>query len=155
MASADVDGDGRIDFLVTNQRASSTFYKNESKAGQFVGLDIRLTYDPVDADSIVIRPAHRPTNHKGRPAIGATVKLKLPNGDGEIAAIVAGGAGFGGKKSPTIHIGLGHQTLPTKLDLEVNWRDLQGEVHKKTIRVDFGWQTLLLGSEADVPKREE
>ena len=35
MSSADVDRDGRIDFLVTNQRASSTFYQNQSPSGSF------------------------------------------------------------------------------------------------------------------------
>ncbi len=147
MSSADVDRDGRVDFLVTNQRASSTFYHNQSPAGAFVGLDIRLPYDAGDPNRIELLPGIDRPGRPSRPAIGAAVKLNLPNGKVE-AGVVDGGSGYGGKKSPVLHFGLGHEDVPEELDLEISWRDLQGSVHHRSIRVRPGWQTLWLGSES-------
>ena len=62
IATADVDGDGRLDFAVANQWASSSFYRNESRAvGTFLGLHLLVArrHARIGADSIQARAPRR------------------------------------------------------------------------------------------------
>ena len=91
-------------------------------------------------------PGVSSTSRPSRPAVGASVKLHLPNGN-LVAGVVDGGSGFGGKKSPVLHFGLGKEDISEGLELEINWRDLKGQRHNQTITVFPGWQTVWLGDD--------
>lgn len=114
IATADVDGDGDLDFVIANQWEDSYFFRNDSpKINQF--LDLKLVL-PVNDNQAQI------------PAIGAIAKVKLPNGRTLIAQ-VDGGNGHSGARSPELHFGLGDIQSNISLPVEVQWRDLQGEIH--------------------------
>ncbi|MFM7787540.1 MAG: ASPIC/UnbV domain-containing protein, partial [Microcystis panniformis] len=99
IATADVDGDGDLDFVVANQWETSYFYRNDSpNIGQSLELEL-------------LNPAlsPNPSSEKGKmaiPAIGAAVKVSLPDGS-QLVAQVDGGNGHSGVRSPVLHFGLG------------------------------------------------
>jgi len=133
IATADVDGDGDLDFAVANQWEPSYFYRNDSPAvGSFLGLRLRLP------------TAHPDTG--GRPAIGATATLHLPTGV-TLVGQVDGGNGHSGARSFDLHFGLGTLPVesPTPLPVELRWRDHQGQSHYQTQYLTPGWHQLLLG----------
>jgi hypothetical protein len=66
--------------------------------------------------------------------------------DGKIfVAQVDGGSGHSGKRSPDLHFGLGHDPVPDKLKVDLRWRDPSGALHRQTVEVPPGWQTVVLG----------
>ncbi|MCX6124982.1 MAG: CRTAC1 family protein [Proteobacteria bacterium] len=151
IATADVDGDGRVDFLLGNQRAEPTFFHNTSKAsGTFLALNIRLPYTSTDPQRVVIREGVSALG-KGPPsraAIGTTVRITLPDGSKTIAA-VDGGSGFGGKRDTTVHFGLGNASPNSKIEVALTWRDSKGEKHEGSVTITPGWHTVWLGSTAE------
>ncbi|HYP30163.1 MAG TPA: CRTAC1 family protein [Blastocatellia bacterium] len=137
IAIADVDKDGRLDFAVANQWDSSIFYRNVSpEPGTFLGLDLLL---PID------KAASPQGRGVGRPAIGASATVRLPDGR-RLVAQVDGGSGHSGKRSPALHFGLGHLSPDTKLEVELRWRDSGGRASQRTFYLSPGWHTVLLGS---------
>src|SRR6185369_11856351 len=99
IAIADVDGDGRLDFVTANQWGPSYLFHNESpNTGAFLGLHL-------------IHP-------NGSPAIGAVARLSLPNGR-KLVAQVDGGTGHSGRRSPDIHFGLGkwEKSEPVRVEI--------------------------------------
>jgi hypothetical protein len=153
IATADVDGDGDLDFAVANQWERSYFYRNDSPGGNgFLGIRLLLPLhrgEPArtqvlegrPADLALDRPAHR---GKGRPAIGASVSIVLPDGSRQ-TALVDGGNGHSGKRSPEILFGLGKVGPDVILPVEVHFRDPAGEVRRETLRLAPGWHTVVLG----------
>jgi hypothetical protein len=125
IAIADVDGDGRLDFVTANQWGPSYFFKNESPhPGSFLGL--RLVHP------------------NGSPAIGAAVRVDL---DGrKLIGQVDGGTGHSGRRSPEIHFGLGSWEQAKTLPVEIRWRDLHGQIHQDELKVVPGWHTVELGN---------
>jgi hypothetical protein len=120
---ADVDGDGRLDFVTANQWGPSYFFKNESpNPGAFLGLRL-------------IHP-------NGSPAIGAVARVNLPNGR-HLVAQVDGGTGHSGRRSPDIHFGLG-AAKSTPMQVEIKWRDMKGTIHQSTLQLVPGWHTIQL-----------
>ena len=131
IATADVDGDGRLEFITANQWGPSFFFKNESpQAGAFLGL--------------------RLVQGKGSPAIGAEARVTL--GDGrKLVSQVDGGNGHSGRRSPDIHFGLGAVEKSMPVDVELRWRGTERKVQQKTLRLIPGWHTVeLRGAEAFV-----
>jgi hypothetical protein len=90
------------------------------------------------------RPGHpRPGDLKGRPAIGASATVRLPDGR-QLVAQVDGGNGHSGKRSSDIHLGLGRLPRDAQLPVELRWRDSSGVVRQATLNLSPGWHTVLL-----------
>ena len=146
IAVGDVDGDGRLDMVVSNMWGAATYYHNEcTPCGNFLGLHLRL---PLAADanaSTVVRPGHPSAETPGRAAIGAAVTVTLPDGR-VLMRQVDGGNGGSGKRSPDLHFGLGATNVPVKVD--ISWRDAKGIPHHEVHRLSPGWHTVMLGFEA-------
>ena len=143
IATADVDGDGRLDFAVANQWDTSYFYHNESaNAGAFLGLHLLLPLKELAQTSV--HSGHPWIDLKGRPALGAFATVYLPDGR-RLVAQVDGGNGHSGKRSTDLHFGLGQLSPNSMLRVELRWRDPDGQVHQETLRLSPGWYTVLLG----------
>lgn len=134
IAIADVDGDGRLDFVIANQWGPSYFYRNEApKSGAFLGLHL--------------------VRSNGSAAIGAAIKAKLSNGR-RLVGQVDGGTGHSGRRSPDIHFGLGNWNSLNPIDIEISWRDDTGKVQQQTVRVMPGWRTIELRQGEAVVRNE-
>jgi enediyne biosynthesis protein E4 len=124
IAIADVDGDGRLDYVTANQWGPSYFFKNESpSAGAFLGL--RLLHP------------------NGSPAIGAAAKVSLPDSR-KLVAQVDGGNGHSGRRSPEIHFGLGSWEKSKPVPVEIEWRDRNGKIQQRSMQFALGWHTVRL-----------
>lgn len=143
IATADVDGDGDLDFAVANQWAASRFYRNDCPAcGNFLGLHLLL---PLDQESqAVIRSGQPGADTIGRPAIGAFARVHLAGGQ-TLVGMVDGGNGQAGERSSDLHWGLGDHAADTPLTVDLHWRDASGQVQQQTVQLTPGWHTLLLG----------
>jgi hypothetical protein len=128
IATADVDGDGDLDFAVGNQWQDSRFYRNDApRAGAFLGLRLMIA-------------AERSSSKRLRPAIGAAATVHAASGI--LIAQVDGGNGHSGKRSPELHFGLGNAPANEPLSVDVTWRDGTGAVRKRTYKLAPGWHTL-------------
>jgi hypothetical protein len=145
IALADVDGDGRLDFLLSNQWEPSYFYHNVSpNPGAFLGLHLLLPIADEGASPLRERPGHPGADLYGRPAVGAQAHLVLPDGR-KLVAQVDGGSGHASGRSRGIHIGLGQLPRDAQLAVRLDWRDIHGEVQHATLNLSPGWHTVLLG----------
>ncbi|MGP0065496.1 MAG: CRTAC1 family protein [Isosphaeraceae bacterium] len=145
IAVADVDGDGALDFAVANQWAPSSFYHNEGRAnGMFLGLHLLLPVGRVSDQPTRSRPGHPGGDLTGRPALGASARVRLSDGRA-LRAQVDGGNGHSGKRSFDLHIGLGEARLETSLAIELSWRDPAGQIRREILHLTPGWHTVLLG----------
>jgi hypothetical protein len=145
IATADVDGDGDLDFAVANQWEPSLFYRNDCPAcGAFLGLHLRLPLQ-ADAGGVTTHAGHPTPDTPGRPAIGATATVHLPDGR-RLVAQVDGGNGHSGARSPDLHFGLGQLAAGTQLQVDLQWRDSAGQPHHDTLQLSPGWHTILLGA---------
>jgi hypothetical protein len=146
IAVADVDGDGLLDFAVANQWAASTFHRNKAaRPGEFLGLHLLLPLEGAQPASSMVWSGHPRKGVPGRPAVGASATVIVP-GPKRLVAQVDGGNGHSGKRSPDLHFGLGSVSPVNPVDVELNWRDRQGGVHREVIKLKPGWHTVLLGS---------
>jgi enediyne biosynthesis protein E4 len=142
VAVADVDGDGRLDFVLANQWADSFVFHNLSEStGDFLGLHVLL---PVIPASTTIRDGHTAGNLRGSPALGTRVTVYLPDGR-KLVQQVDGGNGHSGKSSPDLHFGLG-SVGRRSLRVAFDWRDRSGTARHEEASLAPGWHTVLLGS---------
>ena len=148
IATADVDGDGRLDYAVANQWGTSYFYRNESNnTGAFVGLRLRLSVGDGVSQT---RVCSGPTVPLSRSAIGAEARVLLA-GHAPLVQQVDGGNGHSGKRSPDLQFGLGHLEGNKPIGVEVRWRDSRGALQQETIQLSpGGWYTVVLGREKGV-----
>jgi hypothetical protein len=150
IATADVDGDGRLDYAVANQWGASYFYHNESNnPGAFIGIRLRLPVRAGDAsETRVCREGKSAL--LSRPAIGAEARVFLP-GRAPLVQQVDGGNGHSGKRSPDLQFGLGHLTRNELITVELRWRDAHGGLQRETVQLSpGGWYTIVLGGEKGV-----
>lgn len=133
LATADVDGDGRLDFATGNQWETSRFFRNVSPAnGNAIVLHLQL------ADETRLQRG-APAGLRTSPAIGASARLKLP--DKTLLAQVDGGNGHSGKRGSELHFGIGKAT---RASVEVRWRDRNGRIATQTFAVTPGTWTVML-----------
>lgn len=154
IATADVDGDGRLDYAVANQWGTSYFYHNESdNPGAFLGIRLRLPVRPGDlavTQTRVCREGRGATVLPSRPAIGAEARVFLV-GRAPLVQQVDGGNGHSGKRSPDLQFGLGQLAGNQLVSVELRWRDARGTLQRETIQMSpGGWYTILLGREKGV-----
>ena len=143
IATADVDGDGDLDFAVANQWEPSRFFRNECpNCGAFLGLHLRLALDD-SGDGTLVSAGHRAGDLPGRPAIGATASVQLAD-DQRLVAQVDGGNGHSGARSPDLHFGLGTMAPDAELTVDLRWRDVDGVVRAQTLTLTPGWHTVWL-----------
>jgi hypothetical protein len=142
VAVADVDGDGRLDFVLANQWADSFIFHNVGEpSGKFLGLHVLL---PVLPGTTMVRNGHDTGAIRSYPALGARVTVYLPDGR-KLVEQVDGGNGHSGKSSPDLHFGLG-AVEAADLRVAFDWRDRRGIVRHQEAIVTPGWHTVLLGS---------
>ena len=146
IATADVDGDGLLDFAVGNQWEDSAFYHNQTKlAGNFLQLYLLLPVDGADVPATKIFAGHPSRTTVGRYAIGASATLHLPNGKLMIQQVDTSN-GHSGKRSAELHFGLGQLPATASLTVDLAWRDTRGAVHRETLQLSPGLHTILLAS---------
>ena len=151
IATADVDSDGDLDFVVGNQWDDSRFYRNNAPSpGQFLGLRLLLALER-GARSTAIHPGRPELEVPVRPAIGATVHITLDDGR-KLIGLVDGGNGHSGVRSPEVHLGLGDVSAELEVMVTVKWRDTAGNYQRQQMKLTPGWHTVLLG---DSPSEEQ
>ncbi|WP_432029325.1 CRTAC1 family protein [Streptomyces sp. 1222.5] len=124
LATADVDGDGRLDLAVARQWGEPVFFHNVSRhTGAYLGLTL--------------------THPDGAPVVGAEVCVQLPDGTKRVDRI-DGGGGHSGKRSTDIHIGLG-KGIKGPLPTQITWRDRNGDVHEQEMTLTPGRHSIELG----------
>ncbi|MGK7887581.1 MAG: CRTAC1 family protein [Crocosphaera sp.] len=127
IATADVDGDGDLDFVYANQWEDSYFYRNDSQ-GTGAFLDLKLL---------------RNSNGSISEAIGASVTVSLPDGR-KLVAQVDGGNGHSGVRSSRLHFGLGKLSADVALPVAVQWRDTEGNPQQTSLLLAPGSHILPL-----------
>ena len=138
VATADTEGNGRLDFAVARQWGPPTFYANESPdVGDYLGLNL---YRPAAGGST----PGQGLEGIGAPAYGTTVQISTP-GHTQISQL-DGGSGSAGKRSFEVSFGLGSYSGPVQVHL--NWVDNSGQPHQQTITLSAGTHDLMLTSTA-------
>lgn len=146
ISTADVDGDGLLDFAVANQWEDSFFYHNQTATtNSFLQLYLLL---PINGDAVPatkVFPGHPSRDLRGRFAIGATARLHLPDGRLMVQQVDVSN-GHSGKRSPELHFGLGQLPQSATVAVDLSWLDVNGTIHRETLHLTPGLRTIMLAS---------
>ncbi|HEY0168867.1 MAG TPA: CRTAC1 family protein [Jatrophihabitans sp.] len=135
LATADTTGTGALDFAIARQWGPPAFYANQSpNKGNYLNLHL---YRPASDSSAV---AGKGLANIGAPAYNATVTVTTP--DGKRISQLDGGGGHGGFRSFEVHFGLGD--FSAEADVELQWRDVDGRLHKQQLKMTPGVHSLVL-----------
>jgi hypothetical protein len=146
IAIADVDGDGDLDLVVSNQFAPSTYYENQcSGCGAFLGLHVVHAAAGAGVPGLVVRDGHPRPGDRVRPAVGAAIRVVRRDGRVLIGQ-VDGGSGHTGKRSQDVVFGLGPEG--GEADVTVSLRLPGGDVSTERLKLGPGWHTLVVGADA-------
>jgi len=146
VATADVDGDERLDLAIANQWAESHLHRKLcEECGR--ALLFRLVLPPGSrGDRVEVRSGAVAGDVEGSPAIGASARVLLPDGR-TLVGQVDGGNGHASVRSPELHFGLGHDRgEPVAVGLA--WRDRSGAPQAATLTLPAGRHTIVLGEES-------
>lgn len=136
IAVGDVTGDGRLDYVIANQWAQSTFYRNTSQIGEFLGLRLG---EPAERGGCAVR-----TSGPGTPAVGAEALVTLPDGRHQLQELYPAN-GHNGVDAPDLLFGLGRPANPAAaVPVRLAWRDACGRRHAATVSYPPGWHRILL-----------
>jgi hypothetical protein len=142
IATADVNGDGRLDFAVASQWAESWLYLNRCTAcGR--SLTLRLARRPAgERGGLELRQGDA-AELRGPAPIGANVSLRV-NGKPAGHAQVDGGNGHASVRSTSLSFGLGDVPADARVEANVRWRDAHGRVREQDLTLTPGrWAALL------------
>ncbi len=146
ISTADVDGDGLLDFAVANQWEDSFFFRNQTATtNSFLQLYLLLPVNGGSTPDTKIFPSHPSQDLRGRYAIGATARLHLPDGRLMVQQVDVSN-GHSGKRSPELHFGLGQLPQSATVAVDLSWRDVNGSIHRQTLNLTPGLHTILLAS---------
>ena len=141
IATADVDGDGRLDYAVARQWDTSYVLRNQSPhAGRAIAL--RLLRSAVPSSRLVVLRG-TPSAIRAYPAIEAEAVIRVRGAAPHIAR-VNGGNGHSGKSSPEIHTGLGHVRADTPVEVALRWREPGGAIAAQRLELRPGIWTIVL-----------
>jgi hypothetical protein len=151
IAVADVDGDGVPELVYANFWEDSTYVKNESTSGAFLGLHLLL---PAKESDGTVKPptatrVHdgHPSWREGTPAIGAFVEAETADGRHQIRQ-VDGGNGHSGQRSPEVRFGLGRASAAA-IPVKITWRDFHGALHHEALSLAPGYHTVVLAAQGE------
>ncbi len=148
IATADVDGDGDLDFAVANQWEASRFFRNDCpKPGSYLGLRLFVPVSDAPSSNTQVHSGHAKPAIPARPAIGATATVSLPDGR-KLVGQVDGGNGHSGVRSSDLHFGLGNFPSGARASVELRWRDVRGYPRTETLDLTSGWHTVLLANKS-------
>lgn len=143
IASGDFDADGDIDLVYANQwEESSVLFNRCRRCGSHLSLHLRL---PAGGAGGELRVYDGHPQAGTTPAIGAEVRVQLPDGR-SVLRFVDGGNGHSGQRSHAVHFGLGAVPAGQPVTVELRWRDWHGQVRAQQLRLSPGWHTVELAS---------
>lgn len=146
IATADVDGDGLLDFATANQWEDSFFFHNQTTTtNSFLQLYLLLPTNGEAFPATRVFPGHPSRELHGRYAIGATARLHLSDGRLMVQQVDISN-GHSGKRSPELHFGLGQLPASATVAVDLSWRDGDGTIHRETLHLTSGLHTVLLAS---------
>jgi hypothetical protein len=138
VATADVQGNGVLDFALARQWGPPVFYQNESPdLGHYLGLNF---YRPATGGGT----PGQGLEGIGAPAYGTTVTVDY-DGHTQISQL-DGGSGSAGKRSFEVSFGLGSYAGPVTVHL--SWVDNGGQQQHETLSLTPGTHNLMLTSTA-------
>ncbi len=145
IATADVDGDGDLDFAVANQWDRSYFYRNDlERDHSSVILRLLLPVQGEGTSETQVYAGVEGSPFTGRPAVGAVATIRFDDGR-VVTAQVDGGNGHSGCRSSEIHFGLGTTSQMSSVAVDLKWRGVSGRIFDKILHLQPGRYTILLG----------
>ncbi|WP_305788062.1 CRTAC1 family protein [Symbioplanes lichenis] len=128
IALGDIDRDGRLDALISNQFARSQLLHNRGPHRSYLGLRLLLPATPGVPGAVP------------RPAVGAAVTITTSGGPARRAQLFPAN-GHTGVNAPELLFGLGAATGPVTAD--ITWRDAAGPHTLRRVLAP-GWHDVVL-----------